>query len=191
MINPEPSLPDNRPDLQSSPSPLRGGIKGGGPTGKSTSHPISPQADRDTLGLAATRFLITFLLGPLLGTLVFVIAILASEISDGHSLMQFITQDLLGLLGLGYVFGLVPAFGGAVLMALFALRFRQPRAQLIAAIPLGAIAGLVGMTSIMFGFDALTYFDWQFHMTSALAGATALLGSTLVFLRRIRPRLVA
>ena len=191
MINPEPLLPDNRPDLQSTPSPLRGGTKGGGPKGKSTSHPISPKADRDTLGLAATRFLITFLLGPLLGTLVFLVAVLASEISDAQSLMQFITQDLLGLLGLGYVFGLVPAFGGAVLMALFVLRYQQPRAQLIAAIPLGAVAGLVGMSSIMLGFDALSYFDWQFHMTSALAGAVALLGSTLVFLRRIRPRLVA
>ena len=80
------------------------------------------------------------------------------------------------------------AIAGAA-AALFARRYPGRRTQYIAAIPLGALAGVIGMFVVVLQLQATDYFGWPFYLTAAAAGALALLVCTWLFDRLVAPRL--
>jgi MFS family permease len=132
------------------------------------------------------RFLTVLLAGPLLGTLLFITAILIPGWQFEAGALPF---DLLQMLAIGYLFGLTPSGIAGACAALFATRFAGRRAQYIAAIPLGALAGVAGMFVVVLQLQATDYFGLPFYLISALAGALALPACTWLFDRLVEPRL--
>ena len=132
------------------------------------------------------RFLTVLLVGPLLGTLVFILVI-------GAPFWQFspgtLPAELLQMLGIGYLFGLTPAGIAGAAAALFARRYPGRRTQYIAAIPLGALAGVIGIFVVVLQLQATDYFGLPFYLTAAAAGALALLVCTWLFDLLVAPRL--
>lgn len=126
-----------------------------------------------------SRFLANLLLGPLIGSLVF----LAAFVGVARPGLDEIPTLLVGLpclLAFGYMAGLFPAFLGAVLMSLVMRLTGSPRLQLLAALPLGALAGWGGLTLLLDGIDELSSFDWWVSPVSTLAGACALFVTTII-----------
>lgn len=132
-----------------------------------------------------SRFLANLLFGPLVGSLIFLAAFVVIAQPGWHEIPTLLI-GLPGLLGFGYVAGLFPAFLGAVLMSIVTRLVGSPRLQLLAALPLGALAGWAGLTLLLIGIDELGSFDWWVTPASALAGACALFVSSAIAMRRAR-----
>jgi len=132
-----------------------------------------------------SRFLANLLLGPLIGSLVFLAAFVGVA-QPGLDEIQALLTGLPGLLAFGYMVGLFPAFVGAVLMSIVTRLTGSPLLQLLGALPLGALAGWGGVTLLLAGIDELGSFDWWVSPASALAGACALFVTTAIAMRRER-----
>ena len=130
---------------------------------------------------AVARFLLTLFVGPALGALTFLLGSTVADWPDNPSRLSDLFEDAPLILLFGYGMGLFPAFVGAVAMGAFSYRYQSLRSQILAAIPLGAAAGWFGMTLFVFSFGANKYFNAQFQLISALAGAVALLFCTAIF----------
>lgn len=130
---------------------------------------------------AVGRFLLTLFVGPALGALTFLLGSVAADWPDNPSRMPDLFEDAPLILLFGYGMGLFPALVGAIVMGVFSHRYQNLRAQILAAIPLGAAAGWFGVTLFVSSFGANKYFNTQFQLISAFAGAVALLGCTAIF----------
>ena len=130
---------------------------------------------------AIPRFLLTLFVGPALGALTFLLAGALADWHDNPSRMPDLFEDAPLVLLFGYVLGPFPALVGAVVMGVFSHRYHNLRAQMLAAIPLGAAAGWFGMTLFVSSFGANKYFNTELQLVSAIAGAIALLGCTAIF----------
>ena len=140
---------------------------------------------------ALARFLTFLLIGPLIGTLVFVIAIAAIDLQQSPGRLPAILTDILPMAALGYTFGIVPAALGGIGSVLHALRRPSRRAQLLAALPMGAVAAEAGMLLIIVLLGAANMLDPMFYGVTAVAGAISQLGCTALFLRLVGPRVLA
>ncbi|UXN70505.1 hypothetical protein N8A98_04745 [Devosia neptuniae] len=130
---------------------------------------------------AIPRFLLTLFVGPAVGAVVFLLAGALADWPDNPSRMPDLFEDAPLVLLFGYALGLFPALVGAVVMGVFSHRYHNLRAQMLAAIPLGAAAGWFGMTLFVSSFGANKYFNTELQLVSAVAGAVALLGCTAIF----------
>jgi hypothetical protein len=130
---------------------------------------------------AVPRFLLTLFVGPAVGAVVFLLAGALTDWHDNPSRMPDLFEDAPLILLFGYGLGLFPALVGAVVMGVFSHRYHNLRAQLLAAIPLGAAAGWFGMTLFVSSFGANKYFNTELQLVSVIAGAIALLGCTAIF----------
>jgi hypothetical protein len=130
---------------------------------------------------AVGRFLLTLFVGPALGALTFLLGSTAADWPDNPSRMPDLFEDAPLILVWGYALGLFPALVGAIVMGVFSRRYQNLRAQILAAIPLGAAAGWFGMTLFVSSFGANKYFNMELQLISTIAGAVALLGCTTLF----------
>ena len=131
---------------------------------------------------AIARFALTVALGPAIGVAAFLVAIAVGELILPPP--RFIAlSEWQAVVTLGYLFGLIPAALGAGFMAVFAIFNPASRAQLVWSVPLGAVAGVLGVHMVLFGGQFLIRFDPFFSLTAAFGGALALLVCTLLFFR--------
>lgn len=130
---------------------------------------------------ATARVLLTIFVGPALGSLTFLVCGVLADWPDNPDNWFDLFDEAPMVLLLGYGMGLLPAFVGAIFMGVFSHRYKNLRAQIFATIPLGAAAGWFGMTLFVSSFGANKYFTSQLQLTSAVAGAIALLGCTAIF----------
>jgi dolichyl-phosphate-mannose--protein O-mannosyl transferase len=142
-------------------------------------HPTDTTTSPSTF--ATARFLLTLFVGPALGALTFLLAGALADWHDNPDNWSDLFEDTPLILLFGYGMGLFPALVGAVAMGVFSYRYHNLRAQLLAAIPLGAAAGWFGMTLFVSSFGANKYFNTELQLVSAIAGAIALLGCTALF----------
>lgn len=130
---------------------------------------------------AVARFLLTLFVGPALGALTFLLGGALADWQDNPDRWPDVFEDAPLVLLFGYGMGLFPALVGAIAMGVFSHRYQNLRAQILAAIPLGAAAGWFGMTLFVSSFGANKYFNMELQLISTIAGAVALLGCTALF----------
>ncbi|UXN73741.1 hypothetical protein N8D56_23980 [Devosia sp. A8/3-2] len=127
------------------------------------------------------RFLLTLFVGPAPGALTFLLGGALADWQDNPDRWPDVFEDAPPVLLFGYGMGLFPAPVGAIAMGVFSHRYQNLRAQILAAIPLGAAAGWFGMTLFVSSFGANKYFNMELQLISTIAGAVALLGCTALF----------
>jgi len=137
---------------------------------------------------ASSRFPRSFFIitiGPLVGATVMgvILTIMARPWERGEDLSSLLFGMAL-YIGFGYMAGLLPAVGSAVLWRFAVSRFWSTFRRVVAALLIGGACGALLVWPFMFLFLAMIPPNWLFASLSGLCGAMALLATALPWSER-------
>lgn len=128
-------------------------------------------------------FIIT--LGPLVGAAV--MSLIMTAVARAWENGQDLSSVLLGFalyLSFGYMAGILPAIGSALLWRFCVPNHWSPVRRAVAAVLIGGLCGALLVWPFMSLFVAFIPFGWSFAALSGLCGAIALLATALPWSER-------